>query len=69
MLEKEYSGFELARKLRANQLTSKIKIVMLSSISEKTGLNFKQDAGKEKYLPVDAFFDKTDQPASIMLTI
>jgi DNA-binding response OmpR family regulator len=69
ILEAENSGFELARKIRKNSEIKGTPIVMLTAIKEKTDLDFKQDAGKEDWLPVDAFFDKTDHPAAIMMAI
>ena len=69
MLEKENSGFDLARKIKRNPETKHIPAVMLTSVGEKTGLDFKQDAGQADWLPVDAFFDKTDQPAHIIMAI
>lgn len=69
MLEKEHSGFDLARKIRKTPEIKTIPLVMLSSVGEKTGMDFKQDAGHADWLPVDAYFDKTDQPANIIMAI
>ncbi len=69
ILEEENSGFELARKIKSNSGTKGVKTVMFTAIGEKTGLDFKQDAGKESWLPVDAFFDKTDHPVNIIMKI
>lgn len=69
MLEKENSGFELARKVKKNPETKHIPAMMLTSVGEKTGMDFKQDAGHADWLPVDAFFDKTDQPTKIIMAV
>lgn len=69
MLEAENAGFDLARKIKRNPETKGIPAVMLTAIAEKTGLDFKQDAGRADWLPVDAFFDKTDHPTNIIMAI
>jgi len=69
MLETENAGFDLARKIKKNPVTKDIPTVMLTAVGEKTGMDFRQDAGRADWLPVDAFFEKTDQPAHIIMAI
>src|SRR3989338_7932016 len=47
MMEKVDTGFDVARELKNNPSTKDIPILMLTAIKEKTGLDFKKEAGDE----------------------
>lgn len=55
-------GFSLSRQLKKNPEYKGIRILMLTSVKEKTGIDFKSAAGDEEWLPVDAFLDKPVRP-------
>jgi CheY-like chemotaxis protein len=60
-------GFELARALRKNPATSKVPLVMLTSINtvnaEKgSSFRFSERDRDEMWLPIDRFLDKPVQP-------
>jgi CheY-like chemotaxis protein len=58
MMESMDSGFSLARQLKKDPKFEKIPILMLTAAEEKTGLNFKAEAGDKDWLPVEGFLDK-----------
>lgn len=57
MLSTPTEGFHLAYELQRDDVLREIPIVMLSAISEKTGINFAAETGTE-YIPAAAFVCK-----------
>jgi CheY-like chemotaxis protein len=55
-------GFMFSRELKKNPGYKEIPILMLTSVKEKTGIDFKSAAGDEQWLPVDDFLDKPVKP-------
>ena len=55
-------GFMFSRELKKNLEYKEIPILMLTSVKEKTGIDFKSAAGDEQWLPVDDFLDKPVKP-------
>lgn len=51
-------GFEMAREIRADDELKNIRILMLTGVKGKTGLDFKSTAGDPTWCPVDKFLDK-----------
>ena len=43
-----------------------IPILMLTAVKQKTGLDFKPDAGDQSWLPVEEFLDKPVKPDVLM---
>jgi CheY-like chemotaxis protein len=62
MMRTSQEGFELSRELKQNRKYKDIPILMLTAVKEKTGLDFKPDAGDEAWLPVEGFLDKPVKP-------
>lgn len=62
MMEKEDTGFDVCRELKKEQNYKNIPILMLTAIKEKTGMDFKKEAGDEAWLPVDDYCDKPLKP-------
>ncbi len=62
MMRTQQEGFELSRELKQNRKYQDIPILMLTAVKEKTGLDFKPDAGDASWLPVDGFLDKPVKP-------
>jgi DNA-binding response OmpR family regulator len=58
MLEGMSDGFDLARQLKNQDLYKKIPIVIVTALGEKTGFHFDANIDREKWLPVDAYFEK-----------
>ncbi len=62
MMNTPQEGFALSRELKKSPEYKEIPILMLTSVKEKTGIDFKSAAGDEEWLPVDAFLDKPVRP-------
>lgn len=66
MMETTDKGFDVARELKKEPSYKDIPILMLTAIKEKTGLDFKKEAGDEHWLPVDDYVDKPLNPAELL---
>jgi CheY-like chemotaxis protein len=62
MMSTWQDGFEMSRELKSDPELSKVPILMLTGVKEKTGIGFKQTAGDSEWLPVDGFLDKPVEP-------
>lgn len=58
MMETSDKGFDVARQLKWDKNYKDIPILMLTAIKERTGLDFKNEAGDEVWLPVDDYVEK-----------
>ena len=68
MLARETEGFLIAQDLKADPKTAQIPIVMLTSISKKTGFEFSPATDKD-FMPVEAFLEKPVDPKRLIETI
>jgi CheY-like chemotaxis protein len=55
-------GFNFCRELKKDPKYQKIPILMITSVKERSGIDFKPEAGDESWLPVDEFLDKPVTP-------
>lgn len=62
MMNSSREGFVLSRELKHSDEYKDIPILMLTAVKEKTGLDFKSEAGDEDWLPVEEFLDKPVKP-------
>jgi CheY-like chemotaxis protein len=62
MMRTSQEGFELSRELKGNPQYKNIPILMLTAVKQKTGLDFKMEAGDPSWLPVEEFLDKPVKP-------
>jgi CheY-like chemotaxis protein len=62
MMRTSQEGFELSRELKHNAKFKDIPILMLTAVKQKTGLDFKTEAGDQSWLPVEEFLDKPVKP-------
>lgn len=62
MMKTSQEGFELSRTLKHNPDYQSIPILMLTAVKQKTGLDFKAEAGDDSWLPVEEFLDKPVKP-------
>lgn len=62
MMRTSQEGFELSRELKHNAGFKDIPILMLTAVKQKTGLDFKTEAGDQAWLPVEEFLDKPVKP-------
>jgi len=68
MMAKETEGFHIAQDLKADPTTAKIPIVMLTSVSKKTGFEFSPATDKD-FMPVEAFLEKPVDPKRLIETV
>jgi CheY-like chemotaxis protein len=55
-------GFMFSRQIKNDPDTKDIPILMITSVKDKMGIDFKSVAGDESWLPVEDFLDKPVQP-------
>jgi CheY-like chemotaxis protein len=66
MMETADRGFEVARDLKKDANYKNIPILMLTAIKDRIGLDFKNEAGDEEWLPVDDYVDKPLKPEELI---
>jgi CheY-like chemotaxis protein len=66
MMSTKSEGFDFSRDLKKNPKYRDIPILMLTAVKEKTGIDFKPEAGDETWLPVDEFLDKPVKPEQLI---
>ena len=69
MMEAADKGFDVARVLKSDKNYEHIPIIMLTAIKERTGLDFKNEAGDEAWLPVDDYLDKPLKPNELLAKV
>ena len=69
MMNTSQEGFLLSRELKHSDQYKDIPILMLTAVKEKTGLDFKSEAGDEDWLPVEEFLDKPVKPEVLIETV
>lgn len=62
MMGSSQEGFVMSRELKGSDDTRDIPILMLTAVKNKTGMDFKTEAGDDAWLPVEAFLDKPVKP-------
>jgi CheY-like chemotaxis protein len=62
MMTTPQEGFTLSRALKQDPATQAIPILMLTAVKDKTGIDFKPEAGDQTWLPVEEFLDKPVRP-------
>lgn len=62
MMSTSQDGFILSRKLKQDDNFKSIPILMLTSIKDKSGIDFKSAAGDEAWLPVEEYLTKPVKP-------
>jgi CheY-like chemotaxis protein len=65
MMASDTEGFHIAQELKADPKTAKIPIVMLTSISQKTGFEFSPATDKD-FMPVEVFLEKPVDPKRLL---
>lgn len=69
MMEEKGKGFDVARQIKRNSTYKDIPILMLTAVKDVTGMDFKQEAGDEEWLPVDEYCDKPLEPEELISKI
>ena len=69
MMDGFSDGFELAREIKAEPGLKDTIILMMTAVTEKTGIEFKSSAGDPAWLPVDGYIDKPVEPDALLAEI
>ena len=69
MMDGFSDGFELAREIKAEPDLKDTLILMMTAVTEKTGIEFKSSAGDPTWLPVDGYVDKPVEPDALLAEI
>jgi CheY-like chemotaxis protein len=69
MMDGFSDGFELAREIKAEPELKDTIILMMTAVTEKTGIEFKSSAGDPTWLPVDGYVDKPVEPDVLLAEI
>ena len=68
MMARETEGFHIAQDLKADSKTAKIPIIMMTSVSKKTGFEFSPATDKD-FMPVEVFLEKPVDPKKLVQTV
>jgi len=66
MMEKIDSGFDMAREIKNDEQLKNTKILMLTNVDAELKMNFKKEAGKSDWLPVDDYVTKPIDPKDFL---
>ena len=69
MMSTWQDGFEIARELRKEPQFKNMRILMLTGVKDKTGIDFKATAGDPTWCPVDGFLDKPVEPDTLLAEV
>jgi len=69
MMEGRHDGFEMARELKKDSQCKDTPILLLTSITETTGTDFRSVAGDPSWMPVDGYLDKTVKPDELIAEV
>ena len=67
MMDDEHDGFEMSREIKKSY--PDLPVIMLTGISEITGVNFRAAAADPEWLPADEYLDKPVSPEELIETI
>jgi len=67
MMDDEHDGFEMSREIKKSH--PDLPVIMLTGISEITGVNFRAAAADPEWLPADEYLDKPVSPEELIDTI
>ena len=68
MMARDTEGFHVAQDLKSDPKTENIPIVILTSVSKKTGFEFSPETDQD-FMPVEAFLEKPVDPKKLVATI
>jgi CheY-like chemotaxis protein len=66
MMNSLSEGFLLSRQLKTDPRYKHIPILMVTSVKQKTGIDFETAAGDETWLPVEGFLNKPVKPEVLL---
>lgn len=69
MMEGWQDGFLIARELKQETAFQHTPILLMTAINDKTGVDFKSQAGNSDWMPVEAFLEKPVDPNQLLQTV
>ena len=66
MMDTTHEGFEMAREIKKDPEFIDMPILMLTSISDVTGVNFSAAASDPDWLPAEEYLDKPVEPDELL---
>ena len=66
IMETSQAGFELAREIKKQAGFEKLPLLMLTSIGDVTGVNFKAAMSDPEWLPADSYIEKPIDPDELL---
>ena len=66
MMDTPREGFLINRELKKDPTYKNIPVLMITAVKEKTGIDFKPEAGDPAWLPVEDFLDKPIKPEVLL---
>ena len=69
MMDTQDEGFLLSRELKKQPKYKHIPILMVTSVKEKTGIDFETAAGDEAWLPVEGYLNKPVKPEVLLAKV
>jgi len=66
MMDTSHEGFEFAREIKNESEFKDLPLIMLTSISDVTGVNFRAAASDPDWLPADEYIDKPVEPEELL---
>jgi CheY-like chemotaxis protein len=66
MMESINAGFEAAREIKSNRKFKNVKIMVITNVDRKMGMDFKSEAGDTSWLPVDDYIVKPIDPKALI---
>lgn len=66
IMEGYSDGFEMAREIKGDPDLKETSILMLTSVQEKTGIDFSSGVGDPTWMPVDSFVEKTAETSVLI---
>ena len=67
MMDEEHDGFDMAREIK--KANPALPVIMLTGISDVTGINFRAAMADPSWLPADEYLDKPVKPQELIDTI
>ncbi|HPD47721.1 MAG TPA: response regulator [Anaerohalosphaeraceae bacterium] len=69
MMDTQSEGFVFSRQIKNDNKTKDIPILMITGVKDKVGIDFKDAAGDESWLPVEEYLDKPVKPDVLLAKV
>ncbi|HUI92787.1 MAG TPA: response regulator [Chitinivibrionales bacterium] len=69
MMETMNAGFDAAREIKSQKKLKNVKIMVITNVDRKTGMDFRSEAGDQAWLPVDEYYVKPIDPKELIARV